>query len=148
MNTDMPAVSSRLPGRIRHLRALGLLALLAGLTGLAGCSYNSEGDARWQARKAVRAKLMSPGSAKLVNDGVVAHTQDHAYYLVYVVMDSQNRLGAILRTHHLALMRTHGPEQFAQSVTIKSYDKPPPMSEAKEFQFMGTGWVSAAAPPR
>ena len=124
--------------------------LVALLVCLAGCSYSPEGDARWQARKAVKARLASPGSAKLVQDAVLAHTKDHAFYVVYLVMDSQNKFGAMQRSHHLALMQTNGSEKVAEPVTISSYEKSPPMSKVREFQFMGTDWVDAtvAAPAR
>ena len=115
---------TRNPRFPRFTRGLVGLAILAGvaLAGVVGLNTAdvikfgsaSGGAAIRVARDAVQERLTAPGSAKFKKSRVAARTEDGTYHVVYIEVDSQNRMGALLRTY--ALVSTMGEGNDGTSV--------------------------------
>ena len=127
-----------------------LLALLAGAGWLLrSCDVSSifetspEGAAIWEARKAAEARLTSPGSAKFKGTDVVAYTEDRQFHLVYVIVDSQNALGALVRTYFYVLTIDRG-EMGTEITGIWNYESAPSLDETQRIlrdEWPANDWV-------
>jgi len=101
----------------RGLVGLATLAglLLAGVVGLKAIGIiefgsPSQGAAIRVSRDAVQQRLTSPGSGKFKKSRIAARTEDDTFHVVYVEVDSQNGLGAALRTFALILTMDEGAD--------------------------------------
>lgn len=95
--------------------ALGcFIMLMLGLVGFVAlgksCDPGEEDPNEWgaiaAAREALKAHLVSPGSAEFPfgTSRIAARTQDGQYLALFLVVDSQNGFGALLRSYGLVLV--------------------------------------------
>lgn len=109
----MPASTpSKSPLANLTLGLIGCGAMLAlGVAGLVllfasgALSYDAGGTAVREAQEAVVARLGSPGSAEFEIARVAARDESKCYYVVYLVVASQDAFGALLRNYALVLVR-------------------------------------------
>lgn len=89
------------------MKLASTIPLILCLFATVGCGSQAWNDAKvlTQAQAAVVEKLVSPGSAKFDKSLIAARTQDGEYTLVYLCVDSQNKMGGLLRSYSLALVR-------------------------------------------
>ncbi len=90
------------------------------------------GNAMRMAREALTASLVSPGSADWEETEIVATTQDGRSRAVFLVVDSQNKFGATLRTYAVLIMMW---EEGDGSSVIDSrvFDHSPSAGEIRAF---------------
>jgi len=85
---------------------LGVLVVL--VLGYKGCQWVwsgiSGGPGAWQARKAVEKRLKYPGSADFEEWQTVAINEDGSRAIVWILVDSQNGFGAMIRNSFLVYM--------------------------------------------
>lgn len=114
-----------LRSRLLAFLALSLFVLLP----LACVEISDTVVAVVQAKQSVEERLVSPGSADFEAAEAVARTADGKYHIVYVAVDSQNKLGALLRSHWLVLVGVSMPERTGQTLHVQEL-----AAEAKRFE--------------
>lgn len=126
------------------MKLVKIISIVLILTTLAaGCSYSPAAAAEWEARKAVTARLKSPGSAKFEVSEIAARAEADRLYIVYLAVDSQNGFGAVLRNHALALvMAGEELEDDSQVLHLELSEESQSIARIKELtREMGEGWV-------
>lgn len=74
----------------------------------------------------IQGQLTSPGSIKWIERGEVqARSLDGDYILFYFVLDSQNAMGALLRSYWLVLTHDIGEDRDPQIVDYRSFGDAP-----------------------
>lgn len=125
--------------------AKGILPLTVALVlSLApGCGYSPEASALMESRRAVTARLTSPGSAKFDITRVAARSDEERLFVVYVVVDSQNGFGALLRSHALALIKAGETfDDSDQVLHLEITETSPPIARIKQLtQEFGSSWL-------
>lgn len=117
------------------LGVVGVVALRA--TGI--LSFDSaRGGALMEARRAVQAKLKSPGSADFETTRVAAQTEDGEFRLVYVEVDSQNGFGALVRTFALVLTSHESDADETTALGTWLFESSPSLRDAEAI--MQDGW--------
>lgn len=123
-------------GMVIVLLALGIL--------IPGCGsfYSAPAAAEWEARKAVEGRLKSPGSAKFETTKIAASAEEEGLYVVYLVVDSQNEFGAVLRSHALALvMAGKTMDDESQVLHLEVTEDCPSVARIRELtREMGRDW--------
>jgi len=120
-------------------------ACVAGLVHL-GVVSTSKGPNDWgaisAARDSVKARLVSPGSAEFPSgeSKIAARTKDGQFVAVYVVTDSDNRMGALLRSYALALVFAR--VSTAEAVETRLFETSPTVQDLQALLVeAGVGWV-------
>lgn len=123
---------------------LGVLLVL-GVVGIVGLHAtgilsvdSARGGALMEARRAVQAKLKSPGSADFEKTRVAAVTEDETFRLVYVEVDSQNGFGALVRTFALVLTTYDSDDDETSALGTWLYESSPSLRDAQVI--MQDGW--------
>lgn len=131
---------SRATGLLTTARTM-LVALVATLALTACLDHDPEFSAVWETQKAIRQKLVSPGSAEFNRSAckVAATTKDGKYRIAYVEVDSQNKLGAKLRSYGFGLVMDKKDD--AAVLAAEVYAQPPKKADLiKLTQGMGDAW--------
>lgn len=133
------------PARPAHRRALRstLLALVAAFS-LVACSYDPDGEAVWVSKQAVKERLVSPKTADFHHGDtrVAATTADGKLRIVYVVVDSQNKFGAMLPTYALAMVNDRG--DHGEVVHMQTFSESPTRADfEKVCEELGEDWKIA-----
>lgn len=114
--------------------AVGCLVLLALLGGVAAAikscgamfTISPETKAIVAGQLDIEGRLKSPGSAKWVDRGTIhARSNDGRHLLLYYVVDSQNTLGAMLRSHWLVVTLHIGEGKDPQVLDIRGFEEAP-----------------------
>lgn len=120
-------------------------ACVAGLVHL-GVVSPGKGPNDWgsisAARDSVKARLVSPASAEFPvgESKIAARTQDGQFVAVYVVTDSQSRMGALLRSYALALVFDRAGT--AEAVETRLFETSPTVEDLQALLVeAGDGWV-------
>lgn len=116
-------------------------ALLAVLSAVGVIGYDPAGSAIVKARDAVKERLVSPGSAKFPVglSEIAARTDDGKFVIAYIVVDSQNRFGAMLRSQTLVLLGRVG--EAWQVLDTRTFETSPTIRDVRALsEELGTGW--------
>lgn len=145
--TVQSAAQESLARKVVHtLVGLGALALIGGavlfvlsLVGVVG--YSHDGSAITAAREAMKARLVSPGSASFPSgqSRIAARTGDGKFLVVYVAADSQNKFGATLRSHSLVLVGDADGTMHVLHTQV--FEKSPTTADVRKLtEEMGSDW--------
>jgi|APFre7841882793_1041355.scaffolds.fasta_scaffold30527_1 hypothetical protein len=146
--TVQSAVQESLARKVVHtLIGFGALALIGGavlfilsLVGVIG--YDRDGSAIGVARDAVRSRLVSPESAKFPfgSTKIAARTADGQFRIAFVVADSQNKFGAMLRSESLVLLWDRNGTM--ESVHTEVFEKSPTVRDVRKLtEEVGKDWA-------
>lgn len=148
MQPTVQSAAQESPARkvVHTLVGLGALALIGGavlfilsLVGVVG--YDHDWSAISAARDAMKARLVSPGTASFPSgqSRIAARTADGKLLVAYVAADSQNKLGATLRSHSLVLVGDADGTMHVMHTQV--FENSPTTADVRKLtEEMGAGW--------